>query len=152
MEAFRDNSCAFLTNARMYRPETADKPRGGRSYANVPPAFKSVKGADCSGSVRDNIRKYAPAGSVTLKYIIMPGLNDGAEDIDNFTAFAKEVNGAVVISRDLFGGERLEAGIERQLEVCGYFARGLRRVGFSVSPFFCGGAYKEAITKAPRGD
>ncbi|MDL2263429.1 radical SAM protein [Synergistaceae bacterium OttesenSCG-928-I11] len=69
--------------------------------AGTPETFTKVKGVDCLGRVMRNIKRYAEAGEVWLKYIILEGINDNDTDIDGFVTIAKKMYVRhIVISRD----------------------------------------------------
>jgi pyruvate-formate lyase-activating enzyme len=66
--------------------------------------FAEVKQNDVYERVLDNVRKYAAAGNVGLKYILLPGINDDDDNIDGFADFCIEINPfEVLISRDSRG-------------------------------------------------
>ena len=82
--------------------------------------FAAVKGAGEKSFriVADNIKRYSEANArIWLKYIILPGVNDNAEDVDGFIEMARFVNAEQVrISRDLNDGKNdLDARAEKAL-------------------------------------
>lgn len=77
--------------------------------AGTSEAWEKVKGVNNFNTVVENLERYAAhciyPDQLELKYIILPGLNDTEEDIENIVALAKRLNlTALSISRDLCGG------------------------------------------------
>lgn len=69
--------------------------------AGTPESYIKVKGFNRFDAVRENLKQYAKAGSVKLKYIVLPGWNDSPADYE----------GIVRLLRDLGCGE-MELTIE----------------------------------------
>jgi molybdenum cofactor biosynthesis enzyme MoaA len=53
--------------------------------------FAKIKGVDRFEQVCGNIRRYAKAGMVELKYIFLPGINDNEADVDGFIGFIEDI-------------------------------------------------------------
>jgi pyruvate-formate lyase-activating enzyme len=63
--------------------------------------FAKIKGVDCFEKVKKNVEKYAATGGdISLKYLLIEGVNDNKADIDGFMAIAARINAHVVISRN----------------------------------------------------
>ncbi|MCL2399437.1 MAG: radical SAM protein, partial [Defluviitaleaceae bacterium] len=98
-----DNTTCWLTNCIKF-----DENIGANLKANpqsniltsidagTPGTWKEVKGVDNFETVCDNLVKYYEAANtpdqVTLKVIILPGLNDNAEDFNMIIEIAKALN------------------------------------------------------------
>jgi pyruvate-formate lyase-activating enzyme len=159
LELFSQNPCAILTNGMIYRQEIANMLRSERNNLNVsldsgtPETFRKVKGVDCYDEVCDNITKYAEyahEGSVNLKYILIPGINDRNEDIDGFLRICNEINATVTLSRDLFGKENFDTNVDSALCSAVRLISGARKAGLcaTVVSFFYDGPYKDRISAA----
>jgi molybdenum cofactor biosynthesis enzyme MoaA len=68
--------------------------------AGTADTFAKIKGIDCFDKVIKNLEKYAAVGNIQLKYILLEGINDNKNDIDDFVAIAERINANVQISRD----------------------------------------------------
>jgi pyruvate-formate lyase-activating enzyme len=159
LELFLQNPCAILTNGMIYRQEIADMLRSERNKLNIsldsgtPETFGKVKGVDRFDAVCENIRKYAKhahAGSVSLKYILIPGLNDNDEDIDGFLKISKEINAIVTLSRDVYKQEHFDANIDGVLRFAVKLIGGARKAGLrtDVQAFFYDGKHGDKIKTA----
>lgn len=63
--------------------------------------FKAVKGSDVFYKVLQHLNQYSKHGKITLKYILMPGINDSGEDLRGFITILKSLNlNFPVISRN----------------------------------------------------
>jgi len=79
--------------------------------------FHKVKGYDLFDKVCENIKRYGSLGKVTLKYIILPGINDNEADIDGFIALCKAAGtGYVQISYDIHAPRELSEETSRAAE------------------------------------
>jgi pyruvate-formate lyase-activating enzyme len=153
LTAFSSYQCGFLTNGQVYRERIAKKLMDGMSFVNVSldsgtrETFRNVKGADCFHEVCGNIRKYASAGAVQLKYILIPGLNDGDEDIDSFLDFANEIGATVSLARDIFGHENFNDRIDGALKAVTRFLHRASDLGIIlyIGQEFYDGAHKDKI-------
>lgn len=64
--------------------------------------YIKVKGVDKFNVVRDNLKKYASFGKITLKYIIKPGFNDTDDDVLGTVDLLKFLNiSMLIISPDV---------------------------------------------------
>jgi len=97
----------FVSNASVYVDAiAASLARGGRMLtsldAGTPETFKKIKGVDMFNRVCDNLKRYAKAGEVEVKYIFLPDVNDNETDVDGFITACKIINpSAVNITRDI---------------------------------------------------
>lgn len=91
MELVRGKKAVFYTNCIKYDEDIArnlhDNPQSAINLsidAGTPDTWKKVKGFDNFESVTSNLAKYyaesARAGQITLKYIILPDINDTYAD------------------------------------------------------------------------
>ena len=77
----------FDTNAFIYEQRIADSMKNNESaiYVSIDSGtretFELIKGADKFYDVIENLKKYNKSGTIMLKCIMMPGLNDNNEDI-----------------------------------------------------------------------
>jgi len=67
--------------------------------------WRRVKGFDNFGKVVENLAKYressSRAGQITLKYIVLPGVNDGQSDYENVVGLMKALGtGHLTLARD----------------------------------------------------
>lgn len=70
--------------------------------AGTKETYAKIKGVDCFDKVCANLRKYAEKGSILLKYIFLPGINDNDPDFDGFVRLAVEIKPMRVrLSRDM---------------------------------------------------
>jgi pyruvate-formate lyase-activating enzyme len=101
----------LITNAAIYRDSIVELSRNGKRVemvisldAGTPETYAKVKGVDCFDKTCDNIEKYVKAGAaVTLKYIILQGINDNCADIDGFLQIANRLRTFVSISGNQHG-------------------------------------------------
>jgi pyruvate-formate lyase-activating enzyme len=71
--------------------------------AGTAKTFAKIKGVDFFEKVVKNIEKYAETGGdISLKYIILDGINCNNADVDGFVSIASKINtNQVIISRDV---------------------------------------------------
>lgn len=70
--------------------------------------FAKIKGVDCFDKVVSNLRKYASAGpgAVTLKFIILDGVNDSDREINAFIDLCCELKISIAtVSNDFFSSK-----------------------------------------------
>jgi len=96
-EALSGYRIAALTNGFRFDQKLAQGiSNGGRVTisldAGTRETFYAVKGFDSFDQFLQNIRDYKKYGNVELKYVLMAGVNDNEEDIENAFAFIKEIN------------------------------------------------------------
>ena len=93
----------FFTNAYLFEPKIADsmKKNGSSIFMSLDSGtretFQLVKGADLFEKVIHNLKKYREHGVICIKYIVMPGINDGDADIDGITDILKSLRPAKLI-------------------------------------------------------
>lgn len=99
MSMFHRNN--IYTNALIYDPEISNLLKSGKASicvsmdAGTRETFAKVKGLDVYEQVCDTLRQYATETSeaaIKLNYILLPGINNNAADIDGFFKLAKEIN------------------------------------------------------------
>ena len=87
----KGQAAKFYTNCFIFDEKIAENlSENSRSAINLsidagtPETWRKIKGVDNFGTVTDNLERYfaksAGPGQITLKYIIMPGINDNIED------------------------------------------------------------------------
>lgn len=140
LQEFSEYACEFVTNAAVYSTDIENVLRKGKSRINVsldagtPETYKQIKGGGDLFETFDNIRQYSRYAYVTtLKYILIPGINDDNANIDGFLDFAKEVNARVVLSHDLCGIENWESNIDKAMKAVEYFRKSTSERGLDVS-------------------
>ncbi|GHV53565.1 hypothetical protein FACS1894216_11800 [Synergistales bacterium] len=101
------------TNGVEYNADIARLMRLGRVQdlmisldAGTRETFQKIRGVDCFEKVISNIRRYKETSErsdcISIKYIILEGLNDNRIDIDCFVNIASELQVKVIISNDNF--------------------------------------------------
>ncbi|MDR0804449.1 MAG: hypothetical protein LBN42_01520 [Oscillospiraceae bacterium] len=91
IDLVRGRKTIFYTNTFMFDTDIAENMRVSPNSAinlsidsGIPQTWHKVKGVDNFGKVIDNLRNYfitcGRVGQITLKYIILPGVNDSTED------------------------------------------------------------------------
>ena len=107
MAEVKDNPCTIYTNASAYSEKIGELLSGGRSRlypsidAGTRETFAMIKGVDMFDRVCENLRRYSLDGSVQLKYIMLPGLNDNEADIEGFIDLCSRLKvKAVDVTRD----------------------------------------------------
>ena len=160
MMYFKHNPWCVSTNADVYSFELEQVLNNKLSEiyvsvdAGTAETFKLVKGKDSFVTVCENIKQYAKYGRITLKYILMPGVNDGIEDIKGFLELANEVKANVTISRDHrnAGVEAFDRNINKALTAISAFMTmaNERKINVLEKPdyAFVYGKYKDDIVHA----
>ena len=104
----------FFTNALIYDQGIAEILENGLSYvyvsvdAGTRETFSSIKGIDAFERVCRNIREYSKHGTVELKYIILPGINDNYQDMYGFIQLCESIQVQnVMISRNYHGWQTI---------------------------------------------
>ena len=65
--------------------------------------YQKIKGHDFFDKVITNLKKYSESeGDVSLKFIILEGINDNKEEIDGFIKIAKGIARYIIISNDSY--------------------------------------------------
>ena len=89
----------IFTNASTYDKKIAEVLQRGKSEVFVSldsgtrETYNKVKGMDCFEKVIANLKRYNEDGTVFLKYILLPGINDSDEDIAGFLDIVKKYGG-----------------------------------------------------------
>lgn len=97
--------CLLLTNAYRYSPQAAKALENSGMIlssvdAGTATTFQKIKGVDGFEQVSENLRTYAQHGPVTLKYILLDGVNDTEADLEGFFALADQVATRIDFTRD----------------------------------------------------
>jgi adenine C2-methylase RlmN of 23S rRNA A2503 and tRNA A37 len=135
MELIRSNENVrvyFSSNAIVYKQSIADMLKTGRGKiiispdAGTPETIAKVRGFDCFDATIGNAKKYAEALPnklfLSLKYILLEGVNDNENDIRKFLNIVKEIGCTALLSSNLF--ELAKGGLsERSMELCRLFMR-----------------------------
>jgi len=88
----------FNTNAHIFDEKLADtiKKYNGAVGLSVDSGtretYRLVKGCDMFDKVIENLYKYLQYGSIRLKYVILPGINDGDKDIKGIIALLRKLS------------------------------------------------------------
>jgi molybdenum cofactor biosynthesis enzyme MoaA len=103
-------SANIFTNASVFNQKLADLMSLGLAQiqvsmdAGTQETFAAIKRLDCWNKVVANLRKYALSAKsqkqIALKYILLPGINDNAADVDGFVELAHQLRASVFISSD----------------------------------------------------
>jgi wyosine [tRNA(Phe)-imidazoG37] synthetase (radical SAM superfamily) len=107
----RENKMRFLftSNASVYSETIASAMKRGRVNiissldAGTKETFARIKGVDCFDTVAGNLERYTAAGKnkVTLKYILIKGVNDNLRDITGFLDLAVKLKTKVFLSAEM---------------------------------------------------
>ena len=103
MELVRDRHAVFYTNAFLFDEAISQKlhddPYSAIDLsidAGTPGTWRKVKGFDNFETVLSNLHRYrqnsARPGQIILKYIILPDVNDGPEDLSAVVEIAKRLD------------------------------------------------------------
>jgi len=102
------NPCIIYSNASAYNETIGKMLSSGRSKlfvsidAGTRGTFAKVKGVDFFDKVCANLVRYSLDGFVHLKYIVLPGVNDGELDMEGFIDLCRRLKVRVVdVSRDM---------------------------------------------------
>lgn len=112
MNIVKGRIACFYTNCMKFDEDIAknlhDNPRSTINLSidsGTPETWRKIKGLDNFDKVIENLSKYYVAstrpGQITLKYIVMPGINDNYEDFTSVIEIMKvlKVN-RLIIARD----------------------------------------------------
>jgi len=114
LDAFSEFPITLYTNAGVFNEKIVSalsKP-GSKMIVSVDAGtketFERVKGCDVFDEVCENVRKYARSGiSITLKYLIVPSINDNFSDAKGFIELCKEINASqILVSRDWLSADK----------------------------------------------
>jgi wyosine [tRNA(Phe)-imidazoG37] synthetase (radical SAM superfamily) len=112
MDLVKNRRTIYYTNCFIYDEDIAENlktnPFSGINFsidAGTPETWLAVKGVDNFDKVTDNLFKYASKCSfrsqITLKYIILPGINDNLDDILWIVEAMKELSlPTIMLARD----------------------------------------------------
>ena len=95
----------IFSNAYVYSPQTAAAMDHStmllcNTDSGCKETFHKVKGIDGFERVKENLKEYAAHGPVTLKYILLDGVNDSPKDLEGFFRLADDVAAKVDLIRD----------------------------------------------------
>jgi hypothetical protein len=86
-DAMKGRTVIWLSNCFAYESRIAENLSTIRNSAlnlsidaGTPETWRKVKGISNYNEVVDNLKQYHKAGKITLKYIILPGINDNIDD------------------------------------------------------------------------
>jgi len=87
IEAVKRYRTSFLTNGFVFDSKIASaiKRNGILNISldsGTQETFKLIKGLDLFETVYNNLKKYNNSGELSIKYIIIPGVNDNDDDLD----------------------------------------------------------------------
>lgn len=127
----------LFTNAGIYNEKIAALMAEGKLSivvsmdSGTEETFRKIKGVDLYGQVCENLKQYAATGGcVTLKYIMLPGINDNAADASGFMDLAVSLGAVVQLSNDT--RTRCAPLPERALDTVCRIAAGVRRANLLV--------------------
>ena len=156
IKTFHDHPCIFFTNGEYYSDEIEMVLKKVKSRINcsldagTTDTFKLIKGRDCFSKVCNNLKQYAKHGPIDLKYILIPGLNDGRKDIVGFFELASEIDARVVLTRDVKGYDNFIHNIDETLETIKFFVKNakIRDLALTNEGFIFDGLYKDRLIEA----
>ena len=97
------SQATWMSNCYLYSEEIAENLEANPKStiltsldAGSPKTWNKIKGADNFIQVKENIKNYAKnaqtkGNQISLKYIILPGINDDMKNTNNFIQFAAEI-------------------------------------------------------------
>jgi len=107
IELFQGYRTLLFTNASIYDERLAALMEQGLLTIMTsidcgrPETFRRIKSVDCFEKVCANLLRYAATGGcVTLKYIMLPGMNDTETEADAFVGLAAKLGAVVQLSND----------------------------------------------------
>lgn len=107
LDLFARYRTTLFTNAGIYHEKIAALMSQGRLSlvtsmdCGTAETFRIIKGVDFYDAVVENLRRYgASGGCITLKYILLPGINDNDADAEGFIRLASELGAVVQLSND----------------------------------------------------
>ena len=83
--------------------------------AGTPETYIKVKGFHKFYDVVSHLKRYAKSGSVRIKYIILPGINDLKEDYEGMIAILKELELLELQLSPEFSASRSNGRMEQRL-------------------------------------
>lgn len=102
--------CHWFTNAFVYNDAIAENLRNNKRSnmcvsldCGTAETFKKIKGYDLFDKVIENLSKYNECGTVNIKYIVIPGINDSIADYNGIITLLKKLGHTqLYLSRDTF--------------------------------------------------
>jgi len=102
--------CHWFTNAFIYNETIAENLHSNKSSSmcvsldcGTPETFKRIKGFNAFNKVVENLSKYCEHGSVSIKYLVIPGINDSPEDYNGIFRLLKKLGlTKLALSHDTF--------------------------------------------------
>ncbi|MCL2204073.1 MAG: radical SAM protein [Defluviitaleaceae bacterium] len=98
LKTIENYKAKFLSNGFLFDEKIANSlyKNGSSVHVSVdsgtPETFKTIKGFDLYYKVVENLVEYKKHGCVTLKYVIIPGINDSYDDFDGAINLLKKLN------------------------------------------------------------
>jgi wyosine [tRNA(Phe)-imidazoG37] synthetase (radical SAM superfamily) len=157
LDLVRYRTAIFYTNCFIFDEKVAanlkENPRSVINLsidAGTPQTWNRVKGVDNFNTVTDNLVKYfnsSKPGQITLKYIVLPGINDNLEDYATVIEIMKILKvKQLTISRDGRMKYSLDAEQgEDLINAAGYLAAMLHRNGMTMDMFTYTPAEREHV-------
>jgi pyruvate-formate lyase-activating enzyme len=111
----------IFSNAYAWSEPTAEALADGNTWLRVSvdagtrETFAKIKGVDGFDRVCQNLEKYAKCGTLVLKYIIFPKLNDDDVNLFKFVELADKLNAKINLSRDYSDGDDLSNEILKKI-------------------------------------
>lgn len=129
MNLVRGKCATFYTNCMKFDEDIAqnlhDNPNSAINLsidAGTPETWKKIKGVDNFDKVTENLARYyaqsARPGQITLKYIVLPGINDVYEDYQSLMEIMKVLEVKhLTLSRD--GEKKYNMSREERIDLLG---------------------------------
>jgi hypothetical protein len=148
MDLVRNHTASFYTNCFIFDEKiAANLAQNPRSVINLsidsgmPETWHRIKGVDNFAAVTENLVKYLNSssrpGQITLKYIVLPGINNSLGDYLSVIEIMKILKVShMTISRDT--NEKYahdEKANENLISAAGYFAALLHKNGMTMDMF-----------------
>jgi wyosine [tRNA(Phe)-imidazoG37] synthetase (radical SAM superfamily) len=131
----------IFSNAYVWSEPTAEALAGGNAWLRVSvdagtrETFAKIKGVDGFDRVCDNLEKYAKHGTLVLKYIVFPELNDDDANMHGFTKLVDRLNAKANLSRDFVDDVELsDKTLKKIAEIIIYFQNNEKLYGVDCRP------------------
>jgi uncharacterized Fe-S cluster-containing radical SAM superfamily protein len=130
-----------FSNAYVWSEPTAEALADGNTWLRVSvdagtrETFAKIKGVDGFGRVYKNLENYAKYGTLVLKYIVFPELNDDDANLYGFMELADRLNAKVNLSRDFAGSTDIsEEFLKKLAELTVHFQNKKKLYGIAFRP------------------
>jgi MoaA/NifB/PqqE/SkfB family radical SAM enzyme len=158
LDLVKNQVAVFYTNCFIFDEKIAESLKANPNSsinlsidAGTPKTWHRIKGVDNFETVTMNLVKYfnssSRPGQITLKYIILPGVNDSLEDFASVIEIMKILKtGQLSIARDTRKKYTLgEEQTEILIRAAGYLAAMLHKNGLTINAFTYAPAERERI-------